>query len=414
MGLSACLLALRRFAFARPRAFVVIGEGGRAAWSRALGTGRVERALAPHDADVLLLAGAIPGAWAARLRALFETVALPRACAWLPPARPCAPPPLPAFEVRDERGWDSLINTLISYDSPANRPLLADAPPAPSRDAGADDRGGQGREGTMGRRPYGRPMATTHADERDGLALDDVPTAAGPFFPGLPHGLAMVWRMQGERVRAVASLENLYPRAATATPDAASTVADVERARLSAHLHWMGEFLWLCERPGLAVTAHRLAVGTPTVAALARLVRAAERGGFLRRLCRGVGVITPALARAVGALGPVARASGITEDARLADPAYQGLGFEIIAETGADVWSRWRVRARECLRSCALIETGAGRRVTPPLERARGPDTTPPASARHLRLLERLLPDLTWSQVVLTVASLDLDMAEAA
>ncbi len=61
---------------------------------------------------------------------------------------------------------------------------------------------GQGGEGMMGGTPYGRPMAMT-ADDRDGLALDQLQIRLGPFAGQLPGGLVAAVKLQGEVIQAI-------------------------------------------------------------------------------------------------------------------------------------------------------------------------------------------------------------------
>lgn len=74
--------------------------------------------------------------------------------------------------------------------------------------------------------------------------------------------------------------------------------------------------------------------------------------------CAGVGILTREQAAAWGAVGPTARASGISQDIRRSAPyaAYDRLEFETPLETGGDVLARIVVRAREMVESCHLIE----------------------------------------------------------
>ena len=67
----------------------------------------------------------------------------------------------------------------------------------------------------------------------------------------------------------------------------------------------------------------------------------------------GVGVLTKELAIALGCVGPVLRASGVREDARLTKyHAYGDLSsFEPIVETTGDCYARTLVRARELFQS---------------------------------------------------------------
>jgi formate hydrogenlyase subunit 5 len=78
---------------------------------------------------------------------------------------------------------------------------------------------------------------------------------------------------------------------------------------------------------------------------------------FLDRL-RGTGPLTPDRAREHGALGPVGKASGYADDARVARPydAYALLGVEPVSEhSGGDAMTRLRVRLDEAARAFRLI-----------------------------------------------------------
>jgi formate hydrogenlyase subunit 5 len=95
------------------------------------------------------------------------------------------------------------------------------------------------------------------------------------------------------------------------------------------------------------------------VAADAELVMGTS--SFLDRL-RGTGPLTPARAREHGALGPVGKASGYSDDARIARPydAYPQLGIEPYREpfrdqAGGDAMSRLRVRFEEAARAFSLV-----------------------------------------------------------
>jgi len=76
----------------------------------------------------------------------------------------------------------------------------------------------------------------------------------------------------------------------------------------------------------------------------------------------GVGILEPKKAIELGAVGPVARGSGIEQDVRLVDPyaAYDELDFRIVVEEECDVLARTRVRARELKESIRLIERAVG------------------------------------------------------
>jgi Ni,Fe-hydrogenase III large subunit len=73
---------------------------------------------------------------------------------------------------------------------------------------------------------------------------------------------------------------------------------------------------------------------------------------------RGVGVLTRAEAIAFGAVGPVARASGVDIDLRRDCPylAYSNLAFAVPTRNEGDVLARVIVRAQEILESCRLVQ----------------------------------------------------------
>jgi Ni,Fe-hydrogenase III large subunit len=74
--------------------------------------------------------------------------------------------------------------------------------------------------------------------------------------------------------------------------------------------------------------------------------------------CAGVGVLTREQAVELGAVGPLARGSGLAQDIRTSQPyeAYDRLTVDVPVRTGGDVGARVVVRALEILASCDLIE----------------------------------------------------------
>lgn len=73
--------------------------------------------------------------------------------------------------------------------------------------------------------------------------------------------------------------------------------------------------------------------------------------------CAGVGVLTRQRAVSCGAVGPTARASGVSQDIRRAAPyaAYAELDFDVPVETAGDVQARLLVRAHELMESCRIL-----------------------------------------------------------
>ncbi|MBA2409750.1 MAG: hypothetical protein H0V62_08275 [Gammaproteobacteria bacterium] len=444
MGLNAepLLAHLRRFAFASVHAFPILGWGGAELWRRFRKLQAVDVSYGPHGADLFVFAGEIPVEWEEHTRSLFETVPLPRLAIWLRPDWRCeVPTGIPIAYVIESGAfhrlnWTDIRTRLLDPDNGVNKPLLADRPPAPWRGLGDHSQGG---EGMMGGKPYGRPMAMT-ADDIDDLSLDDVPMALGPHFPNLPSGLELELRVQGDRIRTVEAVRNHFPVVNIDANGSLQTkvgivnwltlaalrgepvrIADLERARVCSHLAWMADFLALSGRDSVA-RRFRHAFDDALVAArvgdIAKLIRRAEWGGLQQQL-RGVGVTDAKEAARLNLTGPVARASGLARDGRAKDPAYQALDFAIQTETAGDSWARWRVRARECVQSMELIRRAGETLSEAPPEGPRGESSKNADGLRtpttaNLAALKAHLFTLEWFEALLFIASLDLDMQEAA
>ena len=141
----------------------------------------------PRHARVLLIAGAVDSAHGTALERLHAQLPRPRGTVWWRAPRlfergesVTANDPLPA------------IRAAAQADDPDQRP---DVPTHPWQGMGPH---GQGGKGMMGGNPYGRPMAMTADDIRDGLALDAYAARFGPFLPMLPPGLVLDLILQGD------------------------------------------------------------------------------------------------------------------------------------------------------------------------------------------------------------------------
>lgn len=77
----------------------------------------------------------------------------------------------------------------------------------------------------------------------------------------------------------------------------------------------------------------------------------------LQRRTRGIGVANAALVKEAGLIGPVARAAGVDIDCRRDHPyaAYGRVQFDVMVESGGDVWSRVLVRVREVFESIKIV-----------------------------------------------------------
>ncbi|HEX6505032.1 MAG TPA: NADH-quinone oxidoreductase subunit C [Terriglobales bacterium] len=87
------------------------------------------------------------------------------------------------------------------------------------------------------------------------------------------------------------------------------------------------------------------------------VVDAVSKDRNIQKRTRGVGVADAGAVKEAGAVGPVARAAGVDIDCRRDHPyaAYDRLEFEVITESGGDVWSRVLVRMREVFESIRII-----------------------------------------------------------
>jgi Ni,Fe-hydrogenase III large subunit len=94
--------------------------------------------------------------------------------------------------------------------------------------------------------------------------------------------------------------------------------------------------------------------------------------------CKGVGILTKEHAQAMGAVGPLARASGIGQDIRRAAPyaAYDRFEFNVPVETAGDVQARLVVHALEMIESCSILRQALTTLPEGPFQ------TTPPTAAR--------------------------------
>lgn len=275
---------------------------------------------------------------------------------------------------------------------------------------------GHGGSGMTGGEPYGRPLADRGDDPRDGLTLDVLPLTVGPFFPGFPSGFALKVSMHGDVVGAAQVqpdpfLESGMPPVAVhaAAFDAARRrpvpMATLEHVRAEHHLRAISRTLRLQGLDALARRVLSVAVMPGRRGReLQRVLGAVERTGLLR-VGAGVGVLSTDAAIA-GDLGVAARASGIAEDAREADPAYAGLGFRPLTQSGGDARARLCQRITETLQSLRLAEE-AGERMRepgPPLEDPRLP------AARVAETLQWLLVGAEWGDAVTTIDSFDIVM----
>lgn len=283
---------------------------------------------------------------------------------------------------------------------------------------------------------------------RDGLAMDRIEVPFGPFFPGLPGGLRLMLTLDGDGVaearadslaiaslplpaspgRFVESLAAAMPLEPTAyrllacralecavgltpSPEAVrSRIGALEHERVVSHLGWLAQlgrqvgFEWAMRRAGELQSALRTA-GPQTIArhkpALQALAYRLRRTSLLRARLTGIG----RLASEAGLRGPVARASGMDEDARLAEQGYRALGFVPVIADGGDALARLCVRLGESVHSLDLVEAAGVTKAptTPGIGSASGRGESAVETPRGRALLR-----LTVERGEVTRAALDL------
>lgn len=418
---------VRRTAAAAPvPVFVVAGAGGRDRARELRLRAQLEVVDSPRHATVLVVVGEFDSEAAAPLGRLHDQLPHPRGVLWWQ-ADGDAPPPLAVGVTVGQtddvvEALTALHHALLVGIRATAAAVLPDVEPNPWKGVGPF---GQGGKGMTGGTPYGREL-TGRAPDRDGLELDQLSVTVGPWWAGIPPGLVLDVKVQGDVIQEVVvrrgplgtdSGDSVFQRALLEEV----AVADLELARARHHLCWASDLLRLL---GLAAEADSvLARATPLVegASAADLVAAsaaAQRLGTARRLrhpLRGVGRVTSEAAAGVG--GPVARASGRAVDARVDDAGYERLRFEPAAAAEGDALARWRIRMAEVVDSLALAAAAAALVPSPvrlTVESPSGAITRdgPPPAVALAALVPDLLRGLEWGDAMVALASLDLEPAE--
>ncbi|MBQ0862758.1 hypothetical protein [Streptomyces sp. RK75] len=396
MDLTAGVL---RAVAARPHVLLVATPGGtaaRLAAERRLRLDDLPLARTPAEADILLVAGPDRPGLRPAVDRLWEHLPAPRARAHA--ATPDAIGPA-LDRCRTDLTRPSRAHAGHSSDGNGNG---NGARTGDHRNHDVDHHGGHGGM----EMPAGLPMAGTGPD-RDGLELDQLHVALGPFLIDWPTGLTVRLTLQGDVIQR-AELEEpaeqlgdggdvpfwAEPWALAAEGERIGT-GQAARRRAAAHLDSLGRLLAVAGWAGEATTARRLRDalldGVPGAALRPGVRRFARRVGRSRRLywlTRGLGPMAGSRARAAGVGGPAARADG-------------------------DVPARYRTWLADVVRDVdRLAETA------PLPADEEGPRGRPAGGEWPSAALARLLPDLLEGAELaaarLIVASLDPDPDELA
>ena len=103
----------------------------------------------------------------------------------------------------------------------------------------------------------------------------------------------------------------------------------------------------------------------------ARYAKMFDEGPLIALRSKGIGILTPEIARQAHAVGPTLRASGIAKDARMHHPVYQMLAFKPLTRFECDCHARIMLRFDEIFQSITLIRQCL-RTLPPGLIRAGG------------------------------------------
>ncbi len=321
----------------------------------------------------------------------------------------------------------------------------------------------------------------------DGLPMDWLDVPFGPFIPGLPGGLLLTLTLDGDTVAAantntLVGTETLLCHAISAndfiekltaldpltpnsyrllacltienaagievdTSTAKTRLVTLERERIVSHLSWLTLFAeqtgfdWLMQRASSLQKSFTQADVTQIInlkKSVYDLSKRLQRTPLLKSRTTGVGRVPADTELTLS--GPVARASGISNDARSNNKIYRELGFTAVTQVNGDVRARLQLRLDEIKQSIELIQkanvsvndtlavsieepmdtiSGQGQAVieTPrgqaqlQLTLDKGQVTsaqlqTP--STQHLLLIEQLTSQQELGDALVTVGSLDL------
>ncbi|WP_435610391.1 hypothetical protein [Streptomyces sp. C10-9-1] len=397
-----------RAAAARPRVLPAALPGGTPARLEAERLLRLRDwpvAATPAGADLLLVTGPDCPALHEPLERLWGDLPAPRARVHAATAAEVAS----ALDAGRERlaAWPGHGSGAQGHaggnDRPRGHPGRDDRPRAHPEGGGGHTHGhaGDGGTGTGMPMPGGLPLAETGPD-RDGLALDRLHLALGPFLCDWPTGLTVRLVLQGDVVQeavcetpaasgGVPFWSGPWLRAAAGEPVTAGAAA---RHRAAATCDSLGRLLAVAGWPEQAVAARRLRdellAGTPGGALRGpadRLARRVGRSRVLAWLTRGIG-------RVDGRTGGSAPAG---------PPGADG--------DATDRYRRWLDRLGRDVRHLddpAPLDPWA-------TESPRGPwEPAHPPSAALLALLPPLLAGAELAAARLVVAGLDPDPEELA
>lgn len=392
----------------------LLGENGREKMHAFQRDGRARLMASPRHATVLLVAGALPPPLHDAARRVHDQLPEPRGVVVWGREEDAGPFDDAVVAQSRENALQAAVRIHRELMVGARRSTGSFGPAQnPVRWKGVGPHG-QGGQGMMGGTPYGRPMAMTGPDIRDGLQLDRVSVTLGPFLPFLPPGLCLSLELQGDVIQSLQPEPPVLrrrdvPEVFLRALDEEVAIAQLELARARHHLGATSDLLSTLGLEALARNVLGMAAELQPgdQGRVRRLERRLCRSLALRRATRGIGMMA---AHALAGTGPPARAAGAEDDARRGDPAYRALGFAPVRHRDGDAEARWRQRIAEAAQALELAERAGDARRGPdaPLEGPRGPLSWD-AGTRALAALADVAPGQAWEAFVTTLVSLDVE-----
>jgi len=229
----------------------------------------------------------------------------------------------------------------------------------------------------------------------DGLAMEMNDAFFGPFHLGLPGGLLVKMKLDGDSVvtanckkgilsqhllrhfpkepeKLAKYLSQLNPLLhetyslllskafanATGRNDFADEVSVLEKDRIASHLNWLSVFSMTIGTRQLHYEASKLCYELQSQQAekrnILKLTTKIKKTLYLKKRLSNIGIIPDDFIKQVS--GPLARAAGMEQDVRSSQPAYQQRNFKPVVVQQNNAWGQLLVRLAEIEQSLELID----------------------------------------------------------
>ncbi|MFB6351747.1 MAG: hypothetical protein ABEK29_08170, partial [Bradymonadaceae bacterium] len=190
---------LQRFASGAPAPMFVLAVGRGRRLERRLHLEDGLRVVdSPRHASILVVTSPLPEPVRSAARLVHDQMPHPRAVVTLAATDEIFPRADHADRGDLTETVREVYEALCRGERPSTQPLMPEQNPVEWRGVGPH---GQGGEGMMGGKPYGRRMAMVGEEIRDGLMLTRLTVTLGPFLPWLPPGLELAVDLQGDVIQ---------------------------------------------------------------------------------------------------------------------------------------------------------------------------------------------------------------------